>query len=130
MTQELIERLEKATGPDREIDCLIAVALNPAFRIEYAPGVDTLVPYVVSPPRRGEVGVPRYTASIDAALSLVPADPVYSDWTVERDDDSYQASVHAPHGDLAFSQGATPAIAMCIAALKAHALVSDDSKAG
>lgn len=104
---ELIAKLEKATGPDPELDVDI---------LAYITGTDR-----DSPRPYPSFQVRRFTASTDAALMLVPADPIYYDWSVERDDDLYKASIHAPHGQRAPSLGATPPIAICIAALKARA---------
>lgn len=71
--EELLERVEKATGPSLQLDCEIQVALD--IRPDWAVG-DTR-PLVI---RDGHVEVgeygpglitPSYTASIDAALGLV-----------------------------------------------------------
>lgn len=75
---ELIAKLEKATEPSRELDCLIGVAIGRfearagygANRIDYVevrPDGST-----VSPGHGGDQLVPRYTGSFDAALMLVP----------------------------------------------------------
>lgn len=74
--KELIERLERATGPDRELDAAIAQAI----------GID--IGYFVRDMRGNFIGVsnnvtiPACTSSIDAALTLykskpdrVPSDP-------------------------------------------------------
>jgi hypothetical protein len=53
--KELIARLEKATGPDRVLDRLLCHELSPGTE-NFCDGM------------RQEI--PRYTASIDAALSL------------------------------------------------------------
>lgn len=75
---ELAGRCERAVGPDRELDCLIAVAVG-AFakrankkydgRIDYVdlrePGHETW------PGNGGDQFVPDYTASIDAAKTIL-----------------------------------------------------------
>lgn len=90
---DIIARLEKAQGPDREVDLAIHVALHPegdiakmiqnrrgldgreglAWGIHHSGSVvfekhtaDGRCPY------NGGYPLPRYTASIDAALTLVP----------------------------------------------------------
>lgn len=116
---DLIERLEKATGPDRDLDRLIQL-------------VD------LGEPAHGPV--PEFTASIDAALTLVPNAP-------ERPvlDVGVPQKLHWMLVDNAYDEGywqagkagayiydpiltpprwkgygATLAIALCIAALKAR----------
>jgi hypothetical protein len=81
--KELIERLEKATGPDRGIDCLITAALfdplvmtNPGNHkgegVERKPLSAVIADgFPVSADLASIVGSPAYTASIDAALSLL-----------------------------------------------------------
>lgn len=70
--KELIERLERATGPDQDVDIAIHKAVHPrhdevpdsrdeAFGLRQA--FDT---------GRAEIPCPSYTASLDAALTLVP----------------------------------------------------------
>lgn len=61
--KELIERLEKATGPDPYLDLDISNHVSP----------DDDATILTSP---------SYTASIDAALTLVPEG---SQWTIEAD---------------------------------------------
>lgn len=68
MTVEgLIERLERATGPDRELDWAIAEHLGWA----YEPGVPSLLlaPSMIDPDGNAR-HLPAYTASLDAALTL------------------------------------------------------------
>ena len=111
---ELIARLEKATGPDRELDEAIAAACQAYEVIK-----------VHSPPLLQNCTVqntPLFTASIDAALTLVPEGWW---WTIK----------HAPHrrgafvslhnhniggGDLSIADSLTPALAICLAALKVN----------
>jgi len=76
-----IDRLEKATGPDRELDALICVASDdrPDWADGYGPlwfdgftaRINNLHPNKPSPgnPTVGEIK--HYTASIDAAIALV-----------------------------------------------------------
>lgn len=54
MTEELIQRLEKATGPDRELDFAVLSVVDPrALKTGPLPGD------------------PKYTSSLDAAMTLV-----------------------------------------------------------
>jgi hypothetical protein len=106
--QELIERLESATGPDREIDDAIH-ELQPMPKV-----VESL----------------RYTRSIDDALTLVP-----EGWGARvTTKNVHEAMVFSPDGGPLFATsnicagGATPAIAICTAALRARS--TDDRTAG
>lgn len=139
--KSLIARLERATGPDRELDLAVAVAVNYAgmFNPDYGwqwslwgdeiEGICDGRRVVLDPAQF----CPPFSASIDAALTLVP-----EGWT-------WQISNRAPkplagrayihNGELHFASlyagrnpkyrgeedtAATPALALCIAALKAR----------
>lgn len=75
---ELIERLEKATGPDRELDAVIWLAVTPGAtrRSSTVKSSKGLWPdYTIDETRDANgilVIVPAFTASLDAALTLVP----------------------------------------------------------
>jgi hypothetical protein len=138
--QELIERLEKC-GVDREIDAAIAVSttatVSTADDLIYAAarardGSDATHPgnyFIKSRSGMSCRSAPHYTSSIDAALTLVPED---------RD---VILKIYGPGENVAFcpfkdgsfsktfSKAATPALALCIAALRARlALASDGEK--
>lgn len=99
----LIERLEKATGPDRELDWTIW------FETAKEPSAEW----------------PLYTSSIDAALTLVPAEydaTINTFCWVELNEKRMKLGefchrVHVRHSKQA-------AIAICIAALKARACIA------
>lgn len=122
MTDDLIKKLREATGPSRELDCDIERAIHP----------NSLATALIGVCQIGSV--PRYTSSIDAAMSLVPAgwygrvEPrfyegevvrwrayaIKPDWSkvgtpLERDDFPHTAA-----------EAATPTGALCIAALEAR----------
>ena len=67
---ELIERLEKATGPDRQLDHDIALATGWAQSFSGATG--TSPAGLISPDGNYHYSARPFTASIDAALTLVP----------------------------------------------------------
>lgn len=110
----LIERIEAASGPDRELDFrLFEIVRTDAEHCGYIEGK----PY------------PDYTASVDDALRLVPAEhgvdltfwplrnrarilPLY------QDGDRWLHRGSDPHF---CADAATPALAICAAALKARA---------
>ncbi len=126
---EIISKLEKATGPDRELDGQIALAIGWTFvalaeqRERKAwwrePGAEWFS-------RREKP--PHFTGSIDSALTLVPEGKYWEVafglptptiktryWgQVYGDQDAYDLAHPICHG-------ATPAIALCIASLKAIA---------
>lgn len=90
---ELIAALERAEGPSRALDDAIEM-LRPDHMREHHR---------------------RYTASIDAALSLVPEG---HEWVL--DSQGLAAILFANRASHA-AHAKTPAIALCIAALKARA---------
>lgn len=128
MMEDLIERLEKAAGPERQLDVDIFIAINPG-----ATGL---------PNRFGMARIPCgdgfkvrkvdfFTRSIDAALTLVPegfrwlvrnhngkpthdgdGDGARAFANVYRDEDEDETDYHC--------WGKQPATTICIAALKAR----------
>ena len=146
----LIARLEKATGPDRELDCAIAVhpAAPPAgvqkgcdvptllgpnvFGIsgvdEHAP-VDSDVFQYIPMTVADALSIPRYTASIDDALTLVPPE-CWGEiaWSgvlgVKENPRTFPIVTLGPGEAGTETQATTIPIALCIAALKARAALS------
>lgn len=122
---ELIERLEKATGMDRALDIDIARAIPvDGWRVDEDGSVSAF---------DGEgwysmpTEVPSYTHSIDAALTLVPTNHRWSVSGPEVRLDGEEVGADAvvmPFGKYGhvgdFVRHAQPAIALCIAALKAR----------
>lgn len=107
--QELISLLEEAKGPDRNIDRHIYFLVLPVAR-ECWPHWTTL--------QRDQI-CPRYTESIDAALTLVAEGDC---WLI-----AYGGFARITRGELneeqqvwSASLKAGPAIALCIAAMKAR----------
>ena len=131
---DLIARLEKATGPDRAIDGLIKALVNPPPSLADEPA-SIFVRY----DRNDDLGVfktdhatqlsfktlvPPYTSSIDAAMTLKPGYHKYilgSEWcAVWQEDGRYNDAERVPTRNR-------PAIALCIAALKAQLSTRDDA---
>lgn len=133
---DLILHLQEAMGPDRYLDALIYLATD-----DRAEGIrdwhprhdfrdtDHTFSFVVDDayPEEDDIqleGVLPYTASIDAALTLVPEG---MEWSV-----SNRGQIGAKHlsfvgvygepmvGSECDTNATTPAIALCIAALKAR----------
>ena len=117
----LLADLAAASGPDRELDARVALCAGwkkPGHHGGYSEIVG------VRPGGRGFAAVPRYTASIDAALTLVP-----EGWGWKADCGlGFGHSFTVGHVGVnklfdrpeGWGKAATPAIALCIAALKAR----------
>ena len=136
--EQLAARCEAAEGPDRELDIAIALALS-TYRYgdrvgryynagpKYEGGLDCIGFVTHDESERIEPGnapdmlVPEFTASLDAALTLVP-----EGWAVLLAT-SLAGSVCDVHtkplgkeGEWpAHSRAATPALVLCAAALRA-----------
>lgn len=117
----LIERLVAATGPDRELDGAIAVCMGWTF--QKMKGDQR--PYYRKPGHleyymRDEQ--PYYTSEISAALTLVQKDMHWNLHGKAGDEKNSSASVY---GERAIAP--TPAIALCLAALRARATQPEQS---
>jgi hypothetical protein len=135
---ELADRCEKATGPDRELDCEIVVAVGggeivwkqanytmeayPAHRV---PSANHLGGFANEP-------VPAFSASLDAAMQLVP-DPA-KPWCLDYEAPGvwiadFTCFASGPDNGAEISlyvRAATPALALCAAALRARAQESGE----
>ena len=116
----LIARLEAAEGPSRELDADIAEALgNPVLR----PDPGSSLRYVMWPPEDETytTEVPAYTASLDAAVSLVPEGKSVD---IKIGLTFGAAEIYETRGmkdwQLGFAEAPIPALVLCIAALKAR----------
>jgi hypothetical protein len=145
MIADLVARLEKASGPDRELDADIAIAVFATVNTEddlvYArkrsPGNDATHPghyFIKSRSGAQAHSAPHYTASVDAALTLVP-----EGWRFDisnRAPTPHAGRAYIHNGELIYAgvggtrnpryqafenTAASPAIAICIAALRARA---------
>ncbi|WP_116970797.1 hypothetical protein [Blastomonas sp. UPD001] len=106
--EELAARIERAEGPDRALDCLVHEVIG------------NVVDHVYAEMHSAEE-TPFYTASIDAAMQLVPPD---REWSIEGytcsgvRPDHVRASAWVLGSPRVFA--ATPAIALCAAAIRAR----------
>lgn len=117
----LIEKLEKATGPDRELDLEVALAIGweksdrqfsrTAWRATSGPGAD------IGWWSEGSDWPPRYATSIDDAITLRPEG---WSWRVGNLPSGRGFADLGTQASLQCVQGASPAIALCIAALRAR----------
>lgn len=110
--KQLIERLEQATGPDSNLDTMIADWHWRAKRKE---------PFSWYP-----WTVPAYTRSLDAAMQLVPrAEGVHWPWVTmstsnPNDPKGCNAMLWLDNHRKVHGQAPTLALALCIAALRAR----------
>lgn len=111
----LIERLEHAETGSRESDAEIAKAIYP--KLELRGNGQWYIDNI-------HVRIEPYTTSIDAALTLVPEDMGWHSWCDDRKatmtvgDVGFDWGPHImPEG---YGEADTPALALCIAALKAR----------
>jgi hypothetical protein len=118
--EEIIAALEKAHGPSRDLDLEIwRAASGKPWRWE--PRVDNAITW--DKYGKGAIGNPvvsldPFTSSLDAALTLVPEGAVWCMTHTGLPKTTVFASVHG--GPTAV--GRTPAIALCIAALRARSI--------
>lgn len=133
---ELIERLGALTGPNPHVDAEIEAAIHggePAYRAasrhQFGPSV--VLNHGAENPWDGWESAPSFTGSLDAALTLVP--PRHR-WLLDKRpfavgrSDGYRAEVYreahsyrSDRADVPTHWGPTPALALCVAALKARA---------
>lgn len=121
----LIERLCAATGPDREIDRDIWWMTDHARASKCYWNAATGLPQPLGDKIPGGLGrwavetsAPNYTASIDAALTLVPDGISWEMYSWPTGSMKFHASCGG--GALNSMSNVNPAIAICIAALKAR----------
>ena len=107
---ELIARLDEAVDPERDLDLHIWCVANGVA------GIGAMSARV----RWLSNDFPYYTASIDAALTLVPADHFWCITMRGCKRGGFDACCLPVGTQMEWHAGTTPAIALCIAALKAR----------
>jgi hypothetical protein len=139
----LAKRCEQAAGPDRELDAEIEACLTGRVTHPHAPGY-TLEKQdaewkLARLAESGFISSARrparpYTASLDAAVTLVPEGYYWQVANGKRNHSEPQACAdlfvaHGPNrGDMSFTvDAATPALALCAAALRARAAMAQPS---
>jgi len=129
----LAARVEQAQGRDWALDADITLAVNPELgaapweRITYPSGGASVFADRSDPDNLNVVSPPRFTDSLDAALTLVPDGHAIS-LHVDADGSVF-AGVMRDDGDgcdNADRCGATPALALTAAALRARAEDGND----
>jgi hypothetical protein len=130
---ELADRCENATGPDRELDAIICAALDGYTGVEERSGWIVAVgkPFTERSLGRIDPGehsrnftpqhhdTPTFTASLDAAITLVPEGWV--ECYLRRFDDTALADCYQSGGGKTTGEAATPPLALCAASLRARA---------
>ncbi len=122
----LIQRVEAATGPDRELDAMVRAA---AERVSFVKMIGKSA-FRTSGGDRGLYDTPAYTASLDAAVSLVPSGCLLvamSDIAADGmpgvclcSDTSASPPVEHWGISIAANRQAALALALCAAALRAR----------
>ncbi len=146
MTEELIARLQKATGPDRELDVAVYIASGEFDReqkswlacrdgLHALRGPDPLDPTPEENAGASKRLCPHYTASIDAALTLVPAGVELAITSLMLRPGGAVASLRTgsiinPETKEWAAHAATMPIALCIAALRARAALRTPGEVG
>jgi hypothetical protein len=106
----LAKRVEGLAGPDREVDCLIWCATG-VSGVPFAEAAAVV-------PDFGKWLAPAYTASLDAAMTLVPERL----WQRINVDPNGRANVRL--GNACAVTAATTALALVAAALRARAAIA------
>jgi hypothetical protein len=133
---DLIEKLEKAEGPNYRLDIEIFKFFNPEYA-DYVEGRGGLVHVNDGEDQRvlSNVRAPNYTASLDAAVALAEsALPGWRNSSIKTDDGEYAAYAWLPGADGPFRVEthaehikSSRAIALCLAILRAKAAQGGDA---
>ena len=125
--KDLIERLEKATGPDRDLDVAIAIATGWERRTHVGSDYTWRDPVSLG----WELCPWWFTSNLNAAVRLVPEGYWWSCGYCRREchasvgiDPTPEESATLESEHLEDGFGATVAIALCVAALKARLAIS------
>jgi hypothetical protein len=113
---KLAKRCEKATGPDRELDAMIAETIGEKHGRETGWCNSENDDYYVI-----DECAALYTASLDAAMTLVPEGWGQFDVDATAPELGIDWTLHGPERREAKGTAAAPALALCAAALRARA---------
>lgn len=125
--QDLLERVEKAEGPDREIDVALWLHTTPGAtrRGTHVKHAHSDAEWDVDETRDATgylVVVPAYTASLDAALALVERKLPGWTWRLDSPDSASEpafARLSGPEWRSGAGWAKTPALALLAALLRA-----------
>lgn len=122
---ELAERVEAAEGPDRELDR--EIAREQVYWILHGMGEEKAAEIAdAMAGARLDADLDAYTASLDAALTLVPEGwPVFHLFNCHLGPDRWiweaDLAPQRSYANILRGQAATPALALCAASLRARA---------
>ncbi|AUX76423.1 hypothetical protein [Sinorhizobium fredii] len=123
---ELIKRLERAEKVERIFDGEIGALLGWRRQVDYikndANGEPTKRVFWIVPSSDDPGTVPFFTSSLDAAVDLMKAIAPADVWGVSMADGTGTAII----GSGPYCHAPTPAMALCIAALKAKLMREGD----
>lgn len=142
--QALLERVEAASGPDRDLDWTMAQAFDPDLAgrvlITYEGSKAACIANGLWPKRKGACwrdalfSVPRYTASLDAAVGLVEKMLPGWTWGINGPDPELDGecvgSLWKSTANTIDGDGKTPALALIAALLKALISQSNPERPG
>lgn len=123
----LITKLEKSTGPDRELDAHIWLEVTPGATRKQGSYVHTASGRTceIDETRIASgrlIVVPEYTASIDIALTLIPSKPDLLAWKISFAYNGAPFDAWIYNGkEFEGRHPTSPAIALVIACLRARA---------
>lgn len=116
---KLAKRCEAAIGPDRELDAAIAIANGSKAVVSYGhPALGNFY--------RAPAFFKHYTASLDAAMTLLP-DRAW--WSVEAQPLG-SGKYLSECGDERVASAVSPALALCAAALRARDALTNSEGGG
>jgi hypothetical protein len=125
--EALAARCEKATGPDRELDADIC-CVGPLTDAVWVSGATASLNRIGMVTRHfdggghGTLVSPGYTASVDAALALVPEGALFDVGHAGDDKPGvFQSTIMPSKGKTEYAEATAPALALCAAALRARA---------
>jgi len=109
----LIALLKRADGPSRDLDYRLAHAVGHPSRVPLE-----LLPHLMEGSKAAKA-VPLFTASLDAAVTLVPEG---WEWSVRLSPHGHFEAYHARKWESGSdrSEAPTAALALCLAALRAR----------
>jgi len=133
----LAEACEKASGPDRELDCRIMALVNPERFVDREESEQYADPEYLRSANRAdwrylrEIGLTSYTASLDAATKLMPKGArFYVDNGTLDEGDSHACVYQQQRYQGGSKVAVSPALALCVAALRARAAASNSGGEG
>jgi hypothetical protein len=119
----LIARIEAATGPDRELDAEIALAVGVVPKDAFRPCA-SIDPGTFGTGAYSFWKAPRFTGSVDAAMTLIPEE---WGWTLHSDGSGEiyknvpaNMAPGAPGSTVISFEGNTASLSLCAAALRAR----------